>query len=134
MQLKFISPNNFFYILIFFSFLNFGFPMLLSGFEIFTRFHLFNTDNWYFIKLEYEFILASYLYFFLFVLISFLCFKIFNNLFNKNHIKLYKSKKLDLINIDDKKITLIFFFLILSICLISIALNIFDGFILQIFF
>ena len=102
MQLKFINQNNFFYIVIFFSFLNFGFPLLINGFDIFTRFHLFDSKKWYFYKFENEFILETYLHFITFVLISFLIFKIFNNLFNKSYIKPDKFKDRNYIEIGEK--------------------------------
>lgn len=134
MQLKFINQNNFFYIVIFFSFLNFGFPLLINGFDIFTRFHLFDSNMWYFYKLENEFILETYLHFITFVLISFLIFKIFNNLFNKRYIKLDKLKDRNYIEIGEKKIISINFFLFLSIFFVFIGTFIFDGVILQILF
>lgn len=134
MQLKFINQNNFFYIVIFFSFLNFGFPLLINGFDIFTRFHLFDSKMWYFYKFENEFILETYLHFITFVLISFLIFKIFNNLFNKSYIKPNKFKDRNYLEIGEKKVILVNFFLFLSIFFVYIGTFIFDGVILQILF
>ena len=134
MQLKFINQNNFFYIVIFFSFLNFGFPLLINGFDIFTRFHLFDSKMWYFYKFENEFILETYLHFISFFLISFFIFKIFNNLINKSYIKPNKFKDRNYLEIGEKKIILVNFFLFLSIFFVYIGTFIFDGVILQILF
>jgi len=134
MQFKFINPNNFFYILLFFSFLNFGLPMLTNGFEIFTRYHLLNPENWYFYKLEFHYILETYFFFFFFILISFFIFKISNHFFNKNFIKSSKYKVINYLNLGEKKIALIIFFLIFSIFFLNIGIIKLDGFILQILF
>ena len=67
-------------------------------------------------------------------MISFLIFKIFNNLFNKSYIKPNKFKDRNYLEIGEKKVILVNFFLFLSIFFVYIGTFIFDGVILQILF